>query len=90
MKKKLTKYTEKKHAARVLALLSHKNPCGKCPASYQFNNLERPDENWDTTSNVCGTCMMFSGLSGYPCPCSSGKDENIKRAWLKLEETGMV
>lgn len=96
MKKKLTKYTMQKHAARVLVLLSHKDPCGKCPASFKFNSKLPPLKNWiDTYPNSpCVICKRFSEIIVYRfhvCPCNlKGQEENVKQAWLKLEELGMI
>ena len=60
MKKKLTNYTMQKHAARVLSILSHKNPCAKCPAGKKFYTSFSLFTGW--LNSPCLVCREFSSI----------------------------
>jgi len=84
-------YTEKKHAKNLLEMLSEEDPCSCCPY---------PDRITERNDPTCGICRAFVNLKAPiqpytyltpKCPCHVlGKEEAIKRTWLKLEKENYI
>ena len=86
-------YTTKMHIKGLLDILSKKYPCSCCPAN-EWKMEHDPYLGYDVFyseySEACIMCFTFVG-STTDCPCFYfGKDEAIKRTWLKLEELGEI
>lgn len=98
------KYTIAFHAKRVLAMLNTKTPCCGCPANKDFRTpstiikgIEGEGMFSRVNPQVCKICQDFSEVPENTewlfrgCPCLIlGPQENIKRAWIKLEEMGLI
>jgi len=78
-------YTEKKHVENLLEMLSEEDPCSCCP----YPKILLIKRN----NNVCNMCREFVDIKAksYKCPCHVlGKEEAIKRTWLKLEKENYI
>jgi hypothetical protein len=80
-----TEYTERIHAARLLAMLRHTPPdnvCYRCPAALRFSpGGVLPLQKWP--NNPCEICLGFiqgTSKEGIHCPCLLyGSAEAIRR-----------
>jgi len=90
------KYNERFHAERVLHILSNfEMPCSMsvCPGEPYFRIpwVGGIDYLEHKIIFACPICRKFAGIDRGECPCPTlGKEENIKRSWLKLKEMGLV
>lgn len=87
-------YDEKTHIKKLKKMLCMKEPCRYCPGSFLPNPISSEHVLY---KDKCIACTEFIGIiinkrisklhTRKKCPCYIlGKEEAIKRTWLKLEE----
>lgn len=87
-------YTEEIHVKRLKVMLEMADPCGRCPASFDYSGCRCPQSVWHPSQNPCVICQKFIGLKQgnllrayYRCPCHRlGEEEAIRLTIKAIEE----
>ena len=87
----MTPAQKKLTAKRFLGMLEHKRPtCDCCPFAPNYKEMMGWIKPWDSDNRPCWMCREATGIP-ESCPCwYLPPREAMKRAWLFIEESGIL